>query len=128
MMSDSFFEILEGKSTPHIRFDKKNNQYFIKGRSFPENAKRFYQPVMEWLDQYKVIDNSNVHLDIILYYISSSSIIGVLEVIKKFDKINQSGNCSVEVNWYYDEDDEDVLKIGEDFQRITTLKFNMITN
>ena len=32
----------------------------------------------------------------------------------------------VKVNWYYEEDDEDMLEAGEDYQAIIDLPFKMI--
>jgi len=38
---------------------------------------------------------------------------------------NLSGT-EVKVNWYYEEDDEDMLEAGEDYQAIIDLPFKMI--
>ncbi|MBL4652902.1 MAG: SiaC family regulatory phosphoprotein, partial [Flavobacteriales bacterium] len=59
--------------------------------------------------------------------ISSSSIISVLEIIRKLDKININ-HKAVSINWYYDEDDDDIKKIGEDYQRISNVSINLIAN
>ncbi len=34
--------------------------------------------------------------------------------------------AKVEVNWYYEEDDEDMFEAGEDYQSIINIPFKMI--
>ncbi len=117
--------LAEGKNTPEIVFDPSQNSFSVKGKSFPENAKRFYAEVLEWLDNYA--PSSPITFDVVLYYISSSSIISILEIIRKLDKINSNGDL-VSINWYYEADDDDIKKIGEDYQRISNLSINLIAN
>ena len=40
-------------------------------------------------------------------------------------KENKSGN-EVAINWYYEEDDEDMLEAGEDYDAIIDLPFKLI--
>ncbi|MDA9563176.1 DUF1987 domain-containing protein [Flavobacteriales bacterium] len=117
--------LAEGKNTPEIVFDPSQNSFSVKGKSFPENAKRFYAEVLEWLDNYA--PSSPITFDVVLYYISSSSIISILEIIRKLDKINSNGDL-VSINWYYEADDDDIKKIGEDYQRISNVSINLIAN
>ena len=44
---------------------------------------------------------------------------------KKLELIHKKGN-PVEVNWYYEEDDEDMFEAGEDYQSIIRVPFKMI--
>ena len=117
--------LAEGKNTPEVVFNASENIFTIKGKSFPENAKKFYSGILDWLNEFN--PNNDLTFQISLYYISSSSIISVLEIIRILDKINANGN-SVSINWYYDQDDEDIKKIGEDYQRISTTSINLIAN
>jgi hypothetical protein len=117
--------LAEGKNTPEVIFNISENIFTIKGKSFPENAKKFYSDILDWLDDFTPSDDLN--FDIELYYISSSSIISVLEIIRRLDKINANGN-SISINWHYDSDDEDLKKIGEDYQRISDISINLIAN
>ena len=117
--------LAEGKNTPEVVFNASENIFTIKGKSFPENAKKFYSGILDWLNEFN--PNNDLNFQISLYYISSSSIISVLEIIRILDKINANGN-SVSINWYHDQDDEDIKKIGEDYQRISTTSINLIAN
>lgn len=117
--------IQEGKNTPEIIFEPGKNDFRITGKSFPENAKKFYADVLVWLDNFS--PNDDITFEVVLQYISSSSIISILEIIRRLDKINSNG-ANVTVNWYYDADDDDIKKIGEDYQRISSININLITN
>ncbi|MBL4624719.1 MAG: DUF1987 domain-containing protein [Flavobacteriales bacterium] len=115
----------EGKNTPEIVFNPSDNVFTIKGKSFPENAKKFYAEVLDWLDHYS--PDNELTFEVVLYYISSSSIISILEIIRRLDKINANVK-PVSINWYYEADDDDIKKIGEDYQRISSISINLIAN
>jgi hypothetical protein len=116
--------IKEGKNTPTINFDVDSMIFSIMGRSFPENAKRIYEPVLSWLNNFKPT-GKEIIVEFQLFYISSSSIISMLEIIRKFDSLNTTEN-KVTINWSYDSDDDDLQKTGEDYQKICKLEFNLI--
>jgi hypothetical protein len=46
-------------------------------------------------------------------------------VFKKLEAIYKAKN-DVEVNWFYEEDDEDMLEAGEDYESIIRVPFKMI--
>ncbi len=43
---------------------------------------------------------------------------------KRLETIHRQGN-QVIINWFYEEDDEDMREAGEDYQAIVNLTFNM---
>lgn len=121
------FFIEKEKNTPEIIFDPGNKQFEISGRCFPENSKKFFKPVLEWFDAFIPEADKAIELAFEFYYISSSSIISVLELIKRLDLLKDKGH-DVRINWKYDEDDEDIRKIGEDYSRITNVSFHLVVN
>ena len=38
--------------TPKVILDADNNTFEISGRSLPEDVVAFYDPILEWLDEY----------------------------------------------------------------------------
>jgi hypothetical protein len=97
----------------------------IKGRSIPENSVEFYKPLVDWLDSYKESPLPKTVVDIRLEYFNTSSSKCILDVFKKLETIHKAKN-EVEVNWYYEEDDEDMLEAGEDYESIIRVPFKMI--
>ena len=47
------------------------------------------------------------------------------DVFKKLEAIHKAKN-EVVINWYYEEDDEDMLEAGEDYESIIRVPFKMI--
>lgn len=118
--------IIEGTpKTPAIKFDAGEGVFEIKGRSIPENSVEFYKPLVEWLENYKDAPREKTTVDIKLEYFNTSSSKCILDVFKKLEAIHKNNN-NVEVNWYYEEDDEDMLEAGEDYESIIRIPFKMI--
>jgi hypothetical protein len=61
-----------------------------------------------------------------LEYFNTSSSKCILDVFKKLESIHKSGDKEVIINWYYEEDDEDMLEAGEDYESIIRVPFKMI--
>lgn len=107
--------------TPTIKFSPEEGKLLIQGRSIPENSIEFYKPLVDTLDAY----SGNAKVDIVLEYFNTSSSKCILDVFKKLEKIKSDGN-DVEIRWHYEEDDEDMLEAGEDYQAIINIPFKMI--
>ena len=117
---------LEGSpKTPTIEFNSGTGYLLVRGRSIPENSIEFYKPLIEALEAYNNSSQSNTKVDIQLEYFNTSSSKCILDVFKKLEAIN-SGSSEVIINWYYEEDDEDMLEAGEDYQAIINIPFKMI--
>jgi len=117
---------LEGSAkTPTIKFDAENGVLELKGRSIPENSIEFYKPLNDWIDNYGGSPKPNTIVDVKLEYFNTSSSKCILDLFKQLEKLN-SGNTEVKVNWYFEEDDEDMEEAGEDYQAIIDLPFKMI--
>ncbi|GAB4138740.1 MAG: DUF1987 domain-containing protein [Bacteroidia bacterium] len=118
--------VIEGTpKTPTISFDMSTGHLEIKGRSIPENSIEFYKPLVEHLERYAQKPNSNTTVNIQLEYFNTSSSKCILDVFKKLETIQKNGSTIV-INWYYEQDDEDMLEAGEDYQAIINVPFKMI--
>lgn len=111
--------------TPTVNFDSSEGVVEIKGRSIPENSIEFYNPLVDWLEKYLSNPAGLTKVNIQLEYFNTSSSKCILDVFKKLEAIYKSGN-DVVINWYYEEDDEDMLEAGEDYQSIIKIPFKMI--
>ena len=118
--------IIEGTpKTPSIKFDAKDGVFEIKGRSIPENSVEFYKPLNEWLDNYMQVPLDKTVVNIRLEYFNTSSSKCILDLFKRLEAIHRSKH-DVEINWFYEEDDEDMLEAGEDYDSIIKVPFKMI--
>ncbi|MBN2487308.1 MAG: DUF1987 domain-containing protein [Bacteroidales bacterium] len=118
--------IIEGtQKTPAVEFNPVKGVLEIKGRSIPENSIEFYKPLVDWLEDYSASPASKTVVNVHLEYFNTSSSKCILDVFKKLESLHKSNNV-VEINWYYEEDDEDMLEAGEDYESIIRVPFKMI--
>lgn len=112
--------------TPTISFDANTGVIEIKGRSIPENSIEFYKPLVDWLDKFADVAQGTVKVNIQLEYFNTSSSKCILDVFKKLENLQNNHRAEVVINWFYEEDDEDMLEAGEDYQSILKIPFNMM--
>lgn len=111
--------------TPTIVFNLEEGKLLIRGRSIPENSIEFYKPLVDKLEEYTNSPQGATEVKIQLEYFNTSSSKCILDVFKKLEKIKSNGSDTV-IKWYYEEDDEDMLEAGEDYQAIINIPFTMI--
>ncbi len=117
---------IEGTAkTPNVKFEGDQGFIEIKGRSIPENSIEFYKPLVDWLEEYGKGRAALTKVNIQLEYFNTSSSKCILDVFKKLEAIYKAKN-EVIINWYYEEDDEDMLEAGEDYESIIRVPFKMI--
>ena len=118
--------INEGNSkTQTINFDLQSGSLEIKGRSVPENSVEFYRPLIEAIDKYSASAKPNTNVNIFLEYFNTSSSKCILDVFKKLEKIHKAGSA-VTIHWKYEEEDDDMLEAGQDYEALVNLPFKMV--
>jgi len=111
--------------TPTVSMDPNSGVVEIKGRSIPENSIEFYKPIVDWLDEYAKGPAAKTVVNIRLEYFNTASSKCILDVFKKLEVLKKN-SADVIINWYYEEDDEDMLEAGEDYESIIKVPFKMI--
>lgn len=106
------------KSTPTVSF-MTNGAMTIEGRSFSEDPKPFYEPLLSWCEQ---LTTKSINLVIRLNYLNTSATKYMSEIIKVIDA--NSNIEDKEIKWYFEEDDDDILEVGQIIEENThTTKF-----
>lgn len=113
--------------TPKVVLDKEKSIFEFSGNSLPEDVTSFYNPIMEWIDDYMANPNQKTELDLSFDYYNTSSSKMILKILEKFREIHRKG-YTVVVNWHYMEDDEDMVEAGEDYAEHLKLPFNFIAS
>jgi alpha-amylase/alpha-mannosidase (GH57 family) len=114
------------QETPEVLFDKQAGIFSISGKSLPEDVKEFYGPLMEWIENYSAEPNPETKLTVKMEYFNTASSKMLLEIFELFKNLHDEGK-NVTVDWYYQEDDEDMQDAGEDYADIVELSFNFIS-
>jgi len=112
--------------TPNINFDPEKGLLEIRGRSIPENSLEYYAPIIRWLEAYSKEAPSQTTLNIHLDYFNTASSKCILDLLKKLSYIHEAKQSEVLINWHYDEDDEDMLEAGTDYEAIVAIPFKMV--
>lgn len=109
------------QKTPSILFTA-SGKLELKGRSIPENSLEFYKPLIDWLQNYSKSPSAETNVHVQLEYFNTSSSKCLLDLFKRLEGI--AGK--VTIHWYYEQDDEDMLEAGEDYEAIISVPFKMI--
>jgi hypothetical protein len=97
----------------------------IRGRSISGEVKKLPQEVESWLEKYLESPAEITVIDLYLEYIGGFNSGYYIEVVRKIKTVLLHGK-KLNVNWYYEEGDEDILEKGECFSLFLDLPFNYI--
>lgn len=101
--------------SPAVQFDFGQNELKLSGESYPEDVSTFYHPIFEALDGYLAdLGNGCCRFRFELIYFNSSSAKAIMMLMEKLDDAARIG-ASIEVYWLYDEEDDTMRELGEEF-------------
>ncbi|MBN2519971.1 MAG: DUF1987 domain-containing protein [Bacteroidales bacterium] len=118
-------KIMGTDDTPNVIFDAENEIFEISGRSLPEDVTAFYEPIINWLEEYTKNANEKSVFNFKLVYFNTASSKMLLDVLMKLEEIYESGK-EVLVKWFYPEDDEDMQEAGEEYADIVDIPFEQV--
>jgi len=98
----------------------------LSGRSIPQNARQLYKICIDWVDQYVQSPVRETKVDLYFEYIDTSSIRCVVDFLTKLSHIPVNSQNRVEMNWYYERDDDDSFDLGAYIQAHLKVPFNII--
>ena len=105
-----------------IFLDAQTGKFSFSGRSVSEHSIEFFKPVMDWLEKYSEAPAPKTECVFQLEYFNSAarkSLIGIFNILHSLHK---KGN-SVVIIWHYDEGDESIRELGEEYAGMYNLKF-----
>ena len=115
--------IKEGKNTPKVTGNKNLSELIFKGNSYPENVLQFYTPILNWVESLSS-EKTEIKVECQFYYIASSSVIAFLKLLQKIESSFNKENISF--TWKYEEGDDDIKKIGQDYSTILDTPIKII--
>ena len=107
-------------------FILKDGYIRLSGRSIPQNARQLYKICFDWVDQYIQEPARETKVDLFFEYIDTSSIRCVVDILTKLSRIPENSHKRIEINWYYEKDDEDSFDLGAYIQAHLKVPFNII--
>jgi len=112
--------------TPNVILDKENGIFEISGRSLPEDVAAFYEPILNWLDEYAEDPLDKTVFNFKLEYFNTASSKLLLDVLLKLEDMYDDGK-DVLVRWHYPDDDEDMEEAGEEYADIVEVPFEQVS-
>lgn len=113
------------KQKPDLVFSATTGELRVSGQSLPENATLLYGPVLEWLEEYAKDPQGKTIFSLKMKYYNTASSKMFFSIIKRLNVMHKGGP-DVEIEWYYMEDDEDMLDAGEYFRDLVDIPFKFI--
>lgn len=118
--------ILPSKQNPDLQFIASTGELSISGQSLPENVVLLYDAVLNWVDEYSNNPAPKTVLTFKMRYYNTATSRMFFSLIKKMNNMFKNGK-SVEIQWVYQKDDEDMLDAGEYFRDLVDLPFKFIS-
>ncbi|WP_420580753.1 DUF1987 domain-containing protein [Reichenbachiella sp.] len=111
--------------TPLIYFDPNRGLLELRGKSSPENSIQFYSNLISDLEEFGRNGKRNLIANFKFEYFNTSSSKCLFDIFRKLNIVKESG-FDLSINWYYEEDDEDMLEAGEDYADLLGIEFNYV--
>lgn len=119
--------VIDGnKQKPNLIFSASTGELVVTGQSLPENATLLYGPVLDWIEEYAKDPQEKTSLSFKMKYYNTASSKMFFSIIKRLNLMHKGGP-KVEIDWHYQEDDEDMLDAGEYFRDLVDIPFKFIT-
>ncbi|GAB3541582.1 biofilm formation regulator SiaD modulator protein SiaC [Noviherbaspirillum agri] len=116
---------IEGtQSTPAIVTDWQAGTVEMRGDSYPENSYDLFSPVMEWIESWLRDTDRPLTLNLHLLYLNTSSVKAMMDIFDMLEEAHRGGRV-VEVNWYYDEQNERVAELADEFREDCSFPFRI---
>ncbi|RZI44779.1 DUF1987 domain-containing protein [Herbaspirillum sp. HC18] len=111
------------QSTPSIFADAAAGVVEMRGDSYPENSFELFSPVMQWIEAY-LRDENGLTLNLYLLYLNTSSVKAMMDIFDILEEAHRAGR-KVAVNWFYDEQNERVAELAEEFKEDCSFAFEI---
>jgi len=112
--------------SPEVDFNFGANVFTIRGESYPEDVTAFYGEMIDKLESHlESLEGGTVEFNFELIYFNSSTakvLMGLFDTLEE----TAEGAVDVVVNWHYDEEDDTMEELGEEFaEDLEHATFNM---
>lgn len=118
-------EIKETSKTPAVYFDANQGIIELSGKLIPEDSRKFFTPLIEWIKQYSQSPNVQTIVNFKLEYFNTSSSKLIFELFKELDNMYKANNDTI-INWYYEIDDYDMIDALETYKSMLKVPLNGI--
>ena len=120
------FIIKQGEDTPEVIVDFDKGLIEINGKSLPEDSVLFYIPVEKAVNEYLSNPCKATTVNLRMEYLNSSSQKRILEILSLLEVLVEK-DLKLTINWFYNQEDEDILEEGKDLAKMLKLPINIVS-
>jgi hypothetical protein len=117
--------IEETLNSPGISCNATNGVIEIGGRNGNNTGHKFYEPLLNWVSSYGEMTSQQTIVNIRFEYLDSVGSMNILTFFKLLERINKRKN-NIVINWYYEENDKDMLESGNDYADMISVPIKII--
>jgi len=118
--------------TPKVNFDIKNRKFELIGTSRPEDVVSFYESIIFKVETFvntileEEINSGDFNFNLVfdLDYMNSASSKYILQILDYFKKLYLK-KAPINVDWYYEDIDDQIFEDGEDLSDVIKIPFNL---
>lgn len=114
-----------GIDTPTINFNYKTGELLMEGKSFPPDVTTFFKEAIAWLNEYINSATGYTVMKLKLDYFNTASSKIVMDILYKMEELHKRNN-NVLIEWYYPDDDEDMMETGQEYEELINIPFKQI--
>ncbi len=116
--------IEKNKNTPQVDFNPTTGLLLLSGNSYFSDSRAFFEQLVNWIHSYADSNPDQIKLEVDLLYFNTGSSIQILNLVKEIGKYQDKNGSIV---WKYDEEDEEMLELGQKFSNISGVPIEFIS-
>jgi len=110
---------------PQIVIDEHGGNFEITGKSTLPDPEQFYENLARQIELLSLANHTLLTFNFRLTYLNTGSSKWIWYLLRRIDCLHQQGS-NVNINWYYEYDDEVINEAGEDYMSLLTAPFNLV--
>ncbi len=122
--------LLATQSTPSVVAtvapNSSDGSLEMRGDSYPENSFEFFMPVFNWVESLLALPNATLKIELYLLYLNTSSVKAMMDIFDLLEEAFGEGK-KVSLAWYYDNDNERIAELAEEFKEDCSFPFAINT-
>lgn len=108
--------------TPNITY--KDGNFSVSGCSIPSDARKIFKSVLTFFEDKRNFPADHYIVEIRFEYCDTASLKWILNILQAFQK---NASCqNIEMRWYYESDDYEMLELGEFVQARIEAKLELV--
>ena len=119
-------ELIIEKTNKTLEVTCVNGLVNFTGCSITNDPKVFFNPIKDWVKDYVKNPEKVTKVNMKFDYIDTASVKYIYEILSDLKVITSKPDYSIDVDWFFEFDDPEILELGEIIQSKVGIHFNFI--